>query len=82
MNISDGLIDKWSEEAIDDLGKKGWREISPNSLMLIIYAAQRARDKKLVKSITRPIWYLVYTLIAGGIWWIISSITGISAGAG
>lgn len=62
MNISDGLIDNWAEEAIADLGEKGWRDIDPNSMLLIIYAVQKAREKKLVGKITKPIWWLLTTV--------------------
>ncbi len=75
-NISDGLIDKWAEEAMADLGEQGWRDIDPNSMSLIIYAAQRNGEKKLIQKITRPLWWLLSILGAGIIWWIISSFIG------
>jgi len=77
MNISDGLIDRWADEAIQDLGDKGWREIGPNAMMLIIYAAQRNRDKKLVSKITKPFWWLLGTIGTGVIWIIMSSFLGL-----
>lgn len=81
-DISDGLIDKWAEEAMDDLSAKGWRDIDPNSMMLIIYRVQRGRDRKLVSKITRPMWWLLGAVGAGVIWWIMSSLIGIPAVGG
>lgn len=76
-NISDGLIDKWAEEAMADLGEQGWRDIDPNSMSLIIYAVQRNGEKRLTQKITRPLWWLLSILGAGIIWWIISSFLGV-----
>ncbi len=77
-NLSDGLIDRWAEEAVDDLGEKGWRELPPNSMMLIIYGRQRSQQKWLVRKITAPIWSLLGVLSTGVIWWIISGIININ----
>ena len=81
-DISDGLIDKWAEEAMDDLSAKGWRDIDPNSMMLIIYRVQRSRDRKLVSKITKPMWWLLATIGALIVWMIASSLMGIPAGGG
>lgn len=70
--ISDGLIDRWADEAVDDLGKKGWREISPNALMLIIYAAQKSSHKKMAEKITRPLWWVFGAMGTGIAWAIVS----------
>lgn len=75
----DGLIDRWAEEAIADLGDKGWRDIDPNSMILIIYAVQKSRDKKLVYQVTRPIWWLLGVIGTLGIWWMINGIIGIAS---
>jgi len=76
-NLSDGIIDRWADEAIDDLGEKGWREIEPNSMILITYAAQRSQQRKLTKKITTPLWSLLGTVGTGVLWWIISGIINI-----
>lgn len=76
MNINDGLIDNWAKEAIQDLSEKGWRDIDPNSMMLIIYTVQRTRDKKLVSKITKPIWWLFGAVGTGIVWWVINGILG------
>lgn len=77
MNISDGLLDKWAEEAMADLGEKGWRDIDSNSMMLIIYAVQKNRDKKIVQKISTPLWWLLGAIGTGIIWFIISSLPGV-----
>lgn len=71
-SISDGLIDKWSEEAIGDLGEKGWRDVDTNSLLLIIFAAQKAESKRHTKLITRPFWWLLGVVVPGVLWYLIS----------
>lgn len=73
-NYSNGIIDKWAEEASSDLGEKGWRDIDTNSMLLIIYSVQRARDAKIVKQVTKPIWGLLGILGAGLVWLAVSSI--------
>lgn len=77
MTINDGIIDKWAEEALQDLGAQGWRDIDPNSMMLIIYSMQRNRDKKLAQKITTPIWWVLAVVGAGLLWYIVGSIFGI-----
>lgn len=74
MGISDGIIDRWAELAMEDMGKKSWRELDPNSMMLIIYSIQKAREKKLVSKITRPIWLLFGAVGAGVLSFIINSL--------
>lgn len=75
-NISDGIIERWAEEAMADLGEQGWRDIDPNSMSLIIFAVQRNGEKKLIQKITKPLWWLLSILGTGIIWWIISSFLG------
>ena len=77
MNFNDGIIDKWADEALEDLGDKGWREIDPNSMMLIIYNIQKTRDGRLVKKITKPIWWLLAVIGSGVVWLIVSGLIGI-----
>lgn len=76
-NLSDGIIDRWADEAIDDLGEKGWRDIDANSMILITYAAQRSQIRKLISKITTPLWWLLVTVGGGVIWWIIGGIINI-----
>ncbi|MBA7478569.1 hypothetical protein ES707_13996 [subsurface metagenome] len=76
-NLSDGIIDRWAEEAVDDLGEKGWREIESNSMILITYAAQRSQQGKLTKKITTPLWWLLGTVGTGVVWFIISGVVNI-----
>lgn len=76
-NISDGLIDRWADEAINELGRGDWHKANPNTMMLAIYAIQRNRDKKLVSKITKPIWWLFGAAGTGIIWLILSSIFNI-----
>jgi len=74
MNISDGIIDRWAEQAMEDLGEKTWREVDTNSMILIIYAVQKSRDRKIVRKITKPIWWLLATVAAGVLYFIIESL--------
>ena len=76
-NIGDGIIDRWANEALDDLGKKSWREIEPNSMMLIIYKIQETKNRKLVSKISRPFWWLVGAVGTGVVWAVISNLTGV-----
>ena len=72
MNFTDGIIDKWAEEAVEDLGEKGWRDIDPNSMQLIIYSTQKESFRKLVQKITTPIWWLLGAVGTGIVWLIIN----------
>lgn len=74
MNISDGIIDKWAEQAMEDLGEKTWRDIDTNSLLLVIYSIEKAREKKLVSKITRPIWWLLGAVGTGVIYFIVNTL--------
>lgn len=75
--FDDGMLDRWAQEATTDLAEKGWRDIDPNSMMLIVYTAQRRQQSRLVKKITKPGWWLLGVLGGGLLWWIISSLLGI-----
>lgn len=72
MNIDDGIIDTWAEQAMEDTGEKSWREIDTNSMLLIIYSVQKAREKKLVSKITTPIWWLLSTVAVAALLLILS----------
>ena len=74
MNISDGIIDKWAAQAMEDMGEQSWRDLDPNSMMLIIYSVQKSRDRKIVRKITKPIWWLLATVAAGVLYFIIESL--------
>lgn len=78
MNIGDGLIDKWADEAMEDLGEKGWRDIDPNSMLLIIYAVQKSRENRVIKKVTRPMWWLLGVVGAGILWYMIASLFGVA----
>lgn len=72
MSLDDGIIDNWAEQAMEDLGEKTWREVDTNSLLLIIYAIQKAREKKVVQTITKPIWWLLTTVAVAALLLIIT----------
>lgn len=74
MNISNGLIDKWCEEAASDLDIKGWREIETNSLLLIIYSCQKSDVQQLYRKVARPFWWFVGIISPGIAWYIISGL--------
>jgi len=74
MNIDDGIIDKWAEQAMENLGEKTWREVDTNSLLLVIYSIQKTREKKLVSKITKPIWWLLGAVGTGVLYFIISTL--------
>lgn len=73
-NFSDGIIDKFAEQAMDDMRDKSWQDIDTNSLILIVYAVQKAKVRKLVKQVTTPLWWLLGVLAAGGIWMVASDL--------
>lgn len=77
MGNADSLIDNWAEEAMGDLGSKGWRDIDTNSLLLIIYAAQKADGRKHAQKITKPFWWLLAVISPGVLWYISSGFLGI-----
>ncbi len=35
MGDLNGIIDKWADDAVRDLGESSWREVQPNCMMLI-----------------------------------------------
>lgn len=74
MEISDGLIDKWAGEAMNDLGEKGWRDVDGNGMMLVIYAMQKSENKKQAARITKPFWWLLAAICPGVLWYIISGV--------
>ncbi len=74
MGDLNGIIDKWADDAVRDLGESSWREVQPNCMMLIIYAAQKADSKKATQKITRPFWWLLGIISPGIIWFIIEGV--------
>jgi len=77
MDIYNGLIDKWAEDAMSELGEKSWRDVDTNSLLLIVYSLQKAEGKKTVSKITKPFWWLLTIIAPGVLWYIISGIIGL-----
>lgn len=77
MNDINGIIDKWADEAVGDLGAKGWRDVESNCMMLIIYAAQKSDNKRQARRITKPFWWLLGVAVPGVIWYIISGVIGL-----
>lgn len=77
-NISDGLLDSWAQDAMDDLGEKGWRDIDPNSMILIVYSVQKSRENRLIRKTTKPLWWLLGVVGTGVIWYIIGGIFGVA----
>jgi hypothetical protein len=79
MPLTDGYLDRIAEEAVEDLakGNRTWREISPNAMMLVVYAAQKARNEKFYRKVAAPFWFVGSIAAAGVIWWAICGIFGI-----
>jgi len=77
MSYSDSIIDEWAKQAMDDMGTKSWRDIDTNSLLLIIYAVNKARENKVVKQITHPLWWLLAVVVGGAIWLGFKSFVGL-----
>jgi hypothetical protein len=72
--LKDGVIDECAKEALKEFTEKGWRNSSPNALMLVLYLIQKDRDEKLLRTICRPMWWLIGVFGAGVVWMIISGI--------
>lgn len=77
MEIADGLIDKWAEEAAGDLGERGWREVDTNCMLLVVYAAQKTESRKQTHRMLKPFWWLLGVVAPGVLWYIISGVMGI-----
>jgi len=77
VDIANGLIDKWAQDAASDLGEKSWREVEANCMMLIVYAAQKAEGRQRAHRITRPFWYMLGIITPGVLWYIISGVIGL-----
>lgn len=77
MDIANGLIDRWAQDAASDLGEKSWREVEANCMMLIVYAAQKAESRKQAHRITKPFWCLLGVIVPGVLWYIISGVIGL-----
>jgi len=75
--IADGLIDRWAEDAANDLGSKGWRDVDGNCMLLIIYAAQKAEGRKQAHRMTKPFWWLLGVVAPGVIWYVVSGMVGL-----
>jgi len=75
--IVDGVIDRWADQAVDDLGDKGWKEVDTNSLLLVVYAVQKAEGRKNVSRVTKPFWWLLAVVAPGVIWYIVSGKLGL-----
>lgn len=73
-NYSDGIIDEWAKQAMEDMGDKSWRDIDTNSLVMIVYAVQKTRNMRLVKKVTKPLWWLIGVLGAGSVWMIVTDV--------
>lgn len=71
-----GIIDKWADDAVRELGESSWRELQPNCMMLIIYAAQKADSKKAALRITKPFWWLLGILTPAIIYYIANGVAG------
>jgi hypothetical protein len=79
-NIRNGLLEDCARQALDEFTKSNWRDVSPNALMLVVYLAQKARDKELLRILKRPMWFLISVLAGGVIWMIISDCLGMTGG--
>lgn len=73
-NFSDGMIEEWAKQALDDTGSCSWRDIDTNSLILIVYLAQRAVFKRFARKIAKPLWWLLGVVASGSLWLVISDI--------
>lgn len=76
MGQINGIIDAWAEDAVRDLGENSWREVQPNCMMLIIYAAQKADSKKAAARITKPFWWLLSIITPAIIFYIANGLVG------
>lgn len=74
MNDIDGIIDKWADDAVRELGERSWREVQPNCMMLIVYAAQKADSRKRERKITKPFWWLLGVLGPAVLWYLVTGV--------
>lgn len=74
MGQINGIIDAWAEDAVRDLGENSWREVQPNCMMLIIYAAQKADSQRTALKITKPFWWLLGIISPAVLYYIIEGV--------
>jgi len=72
--FSDGIVDSWIEEAMEEVNKSTWREANINALLLLIHGFQRKRDETIVRILMGPVKLFCGVLLGGLIWWIIRDI--------
>jgi len=69
-DVANGIIDECAKEALKAFTSKNWRTISPNALMLVLFAIEKNREKKIVRLIKGPL-YFFCTVMASGLIWLV-----------
>ena len=70
---SNNLFDAMVREAEEEVGNNGWRNSSPNAVVLAV----GGEIKRLVRRIDKPFWLIGASILSMLIWSIISSLLGI-----
>ena len=71
--MQNGMFNRMCKEAQNELadGDKGWREVSPNVLIMACFGAL---NSSLAAKFTKPLWFAGGVLASGVLWLIFSDI--------
>ncbi len=77
---SNGMFDKMVEEAMEEVGSKGWREAGQNAVTLAAFGMLGRTIRGHVNTLKRPFWWATGIIAGGVLWYIVSGVINIANG--
>lgn len=71
---NDYLFDKMVNEAMEEIGNKGWKKADQNAVTLAAFGMLNKAIKNRMHNITKPFWWAAGAIGAGVVWYIIKGV--------
>ena len=71
------LFDSMVREALEEVGKDGWKAASNNAVTLAAFGIMSQSISKKINSIVKPAWVIALSVATAVVWLVISNIFGL-----